>query len=284
MKQGWANNGQPLDDGRLCYVIDLEDGSRPIKTYGRTVKEVLEKVARTAGHAELTVMRDPRRLDGREPAQPAGSSAAPRPVPAPARKPLTPDEQLKTTADLSVASKAPSAVVKLFEAETGIDVTRLQATQFSEVAMNWRRDHPDFFDHPANVELLTTRAIRKAGGLRFTGYEHLEDAYRELQAEGKLIREIESAPVIANRTAPATLPEETPAPGVARPRGGTFATSFRGTKISGQGSGSPRPRLKYTREQIDNMPLVEMRRLIESGDPEYAAAVEFYSQPRMATA
>lgn len=274
MKQGWANNGQPLDDGRLCYVIDLEDGSRPIKTYGKTVEEVLEKVARTAAHAEVAV------TTARRPQTPTPVSVA-KPA-QPARRPITADEQLIATADLSNAAKAPQAIVKLFEAETGLDVRQLQAQKFGDIAVEWRRNHPEFYDHPANVKLLTETAIREAGGLNRVTYESLETAFQDLQAGGFLVRESEAQPITNNEPTPiAPQPRETPAPSGARPRGGVFATTYRSARIgSGEGARSSQNRLKYTREQIDNMSLEKMRRLIESGDRDYASAVEFYSQPR----
>ena len=275
MKQGWANNGQPLEDGRLCYVIDLEDGSRPIKTYGKSVEDVLEKVARTAAHAEVAYTTA-------KPTAPGPVLRTPAP---PTRKTMTADEQMIATADLSNPAKAPQAVARLLDEATGLSVEEMQRQRFRQEAEQWRLDHPEITEEIGRSplgELLVIRAINKAGGIKFAGYDHLESAYREMQAEGKFL-ETGYSSESTNLPAPAApRPRETPAPSGARPRGGsTFATSYRSTRIgSGDGTRGPQQRLKYTREQIDNMPLEQMRRLIESGDRDYAAAVEFYSQPR----
>lgn len=271
MKKGWANNGEPLDDGRYCYIIDLEDGSKPIKSYGRTREEALEKMANTAAHAEAML---PRLMTAPTPAAPAQRT----PV---ARRTMTADEQLRATADLSVASKAPSAVVSLFEAETGLSVEEMQKQRFRSEAERWRLDHPEITEEigrSAVGELLVIRAIQKAGGMKFAGYDHLEDAYQEMQAEGKF------SSAWSNPQPSATQPDETPAPSGARPRGGVFSTTYRSTSVGNGSRAASQKRLKYTREQINNMPLEEYRRMIESGDAEFSAAVEFYSQPRQATA
>ena len=122
------------------------------------------------------------------------------------------------------------------------------------------------------------RAINKAGGIKFAGYDHLEEADREMQAEGKF------STAWFNPQPSAAQPDQPPAPSGARPRGGVFSTTYRSASVGNGSVRAPQKRLKYTREQINNMPLDEYRRMIESGDAEFSAAVEYYSQPRQATA
>lgn len=271
MKRYWANDGQPLNDGRLCYVIDLEDGTNPIRTYGQTRDEVFEKITNTTAHAQATIARSARESRS----TPAQGTPAPT-----FQRRLSPEEQMAVTADLSNPAKAPQAIVRLFESQTGLSVEQMQLQRFAEIASAWQQQHPEFYDHPTNQKLLVDNARMRAGGLHNITNQVLEQVYQELQAGGFFIEAAQTT----NRT-PDVQPEENPAPRTSRPRGATFATSYRANALSGATATAANPRLKYTREQMDRMTLSEQRRLIESRDPEYKRAFDFYfPQPGQATA
>ena len=50
-------DGTPITDGRLCRVVDPEDGSTPIRVYGRTEAEIFSKIERTMMTAQATLAR-----------------------------------------------------------------------------------------------------------------------------------------------------------------------------------------------------------------------------------
>jgi hypothetical protein len=167
----------------------------------------------------------------------------------------------------------------------------LQEQRFSEIAWAWQQRHPEFYDHNANVRLLTENAITRARGLKNVTEQHFEDAYNELRAGNFFVRKDEMNPDHIDQPAEngntpearpnghsATTARRTPAPGVSQ------ATTYRSSSLNAQPSaGNLPPTLKYTRDQIERMPAAEMRRLIDSNDPHFAKALDYYeSHPREA--
>lgn len=280
MIQGWSDTdarGKALPAGKLAYYVDPEDGSGAMFTYGNSVDEILQKMGKTAGTAQMTLQQERSR------------STAPRPsgTPAPAapagRRALTADEQMAAVRDLGNPAKAPQALVSLIESETGLDVESLTRQSFANVAVAWRQKNPNFVAHPANMRLLTENAIRAAGALGRVTEAHLDAAYRKLTDEGSLILADELASLEEPPPTPAPRAEGIPSPGT-RPRSESFATTYRSGSLHALPStGNVQPRLKYTRRQIETMPSDEMARVID--DPDYVKAFDWYqSHPDRATA
>jgi hypothetical protein len=254
MKAYWANDGKPLPDGRLCYVTDLEDGSNPVNTYGKDVQEVLDKLARTNANAQLALAKQ--------------QAAA-----MPQRRRLTAEETMEVTADLANPAKSQGAVVKLFESATGIDTREMILQKFGERCLAWQAKHPEFYDHPVNSKLLVDNARMRTGGdLSRITEEVLNQVYEELQAGNYLLQESEVAPQ-PKPTTQEVHPEENPAQST--PRRGATATSFRSNRIATPQVATTRT-VKYTREQIESMPLEKSRALVESNDRDYEEAVNFH--------
>jgi hypothetical protein len=284
MKKGWSDkaaNGKPLKPGQLAYYIDLEDGTRPMFVYGWSETEVLEKLALTAGTAQAQLMQERTTAPTRTQTQP----------PPPSRRPtLTAEQQMIAVSNLSDPGKAPAALVSLVESETGVDFRELQLKRFSEIAVEWRKRHPDFYYHPANMRLLTELAITRAGGLKHVTEQTLDAAYNELQAGGFFVREDEGASLPPDEPPDGPNPAERPnghsAPTTARTPspGVSSATTYRSSSLYAPPStANVSPRLKYTRDEIERMPSTEMRRLIELNDPHFNKAFEYYnSHPREA--
>lgn len=268
MKGYWSDtrpNGQPVEAGTFCYITDLEDGSNPIPTYGRTQQEVIDKLAMQNANAQLA-------LTQRKPAPPA--------APAPAPRVISPDQVMRATQDLDNPAKSGEAIATLVEAHTGIDLHRLAVANFAQLATQWQQANPDFFPHPGNKRLLTSEAQALAGGnLARVTQAHLDQAHVGLKAQGLLL-EPTAAP--ANDTPPPNtpLPDESQVQQGQRQR---FATGARSASFQRQ-SHTPTRNLKYTEEQIRTMPLGKARDLIASGDRDYALACEAYFGPQAVTA
>lgn len=265
----WLNDGSPLEDGRFCFVIDPEDGTRPLKHYGASKEEALEKAAVTAEHAErlITRMRT-------TPSTPTAAAPAAPAAPAP-KQPMSADERMRLTADLGNPAKSAEAAVRLVEDATGMDfkeeARKRAIINFSNLCQSWENSQPDFPKHPINRELVAAKATILAGGsIANVTRQNLETAFRQLLNAGTIIlTEEEPSPGESLPTpTPAVRPEETPAPRTVRPRG---ATSYSRTSLSGTAPvASPRP--KYTRAQIDGMTAKEYRHKLET-EPGFAQNV-----------
>lgn len=272
MIEFWLNDGKPLPDGRICLVQDLQDGSLPIKVYGKDEAEVNRKIRQTNMHAQVALGRR---------AAPAGNQPGPRAVPgnAPAaerRLTLTADEQMQATADLGNPAKAPAAAKKLIESATGLDLDALTLAQFGERAKAWQATHPELADSRFNVKLIFDNAKMRAGKVANIDATVLEAVYQELKAGGYLVAE-DDAPANENSHALPVQPGETPAPRTAQ-TGSTFATSHRGSRLGAPQTPTWKP--KYTREQIDRMPSKDEARLLKDGDKDYADAVNYWYPPK----
>jgi hypothetical protein len=255
----------PLDDGRFCRITDLEDGSIPVPTYGRSADEVLGKIERTGMHARMAVTQATR--------PPAPTAPSPKPG---RRLTMTADEQMLATTQLNDPQNAPRAITKLFEAATGIDTEQLAANAFGERVVAWAGTHPEIKDNAFNKRLICDNAILRAGGnIRQVDAAILEHAFQELKAGGYLLTEDD---LQAHHTTPAlpVHPDNNPAART-RQTDPAFATSHR---LNRTGSTQPPQwQPKYTREQVDRMPLKESDRLLRSGDKDYRESVDHWYPP-----
>ena len=261
-------NGKPIEPGTVCWVTEMGEDVNPIYTYGKTVDEVLEKLSRTQAHTVAALAR-------RAVAPPTTET----PAYAPPRKKMTSDEVMQATTDLQNPSKAGTAVARLVQDATGIDLHQMAIDEFAKRAMAWQAEHPDFYAHPGNKRLLTTQAQAMAGGdLTLVTKEVLTSAFNVLRQRGELYDAPAESELPPNNNTPPNSPTF---PGVSpvqrtteRPRG-QFAT---GTRSNGfRASQATQPQTpKYTAEDIRTMPESKSRRLIETDDPDYKEACERY--------
>lgn len=276
MKAYWSDtrpNGQPVQPGTVCWITDLEDGSNPIATYGKDQEEVLRKLANQNANAQLALARK---------ALPRGGPAAPAAPAAPERRQISPDQVMRATQDLENPAKAGEAIATLVEAHTGIDLGRLALQGFAQLAMEWEQENPGFYPHPGNKRLLSSEAARIAGGIPQVTKAHLSQALANLQARGELL-EATAAPQNPTDPPSNSFPDESQVQRE-RPRGTRFATGARSASFQRQVQ-TPQRNLKYTEEQIRAMSPSKSRQLIESNDPDYAAACEHYfGSPQAQTA
>jgi hypothetical protein len=256
-------NGTPIEPGTVCWVTEVE-GQNPIYTYGKDQGEVIEKLNRTAATAQAELART--RAARSTPTQPL----APRPR-------LSADEVMQATSDLGNPSKAPAAIVRLVQDETGVDLRAQANKDYAARAMEWQRETPEFFFHPGNQRLLTAEAARLAGGdiTRITK-EVLTQAFHNLDARGELFHAPENS-FESDPPPPLTFPGGSPVQRTEeRPRGARFATGTRSTTLRGGGPGTAPKTPKYTAEQIRKMPEAKERELIQSNDRDYQESCEYW--------
>ena len=274
MASRWLNDGKPDGTGRLCLEIDPEDGTHPLRVWGRTPEEILEKAAKTVEHGQRTISQLRQQSTTTRPggsSEPngngttgtaAGASSADVP---PRKPPLTASEQMALTADLADPAKAPAAITRLVEGHTGFDFSSFanQETvkRIAAIQTNWSVSRPDFPKHAINYKLVNDAAVIRAGGYENITSEILDTVFNELSEAGLLVPEEDT------EATPDAHPAETPVT-VRRPRG---ASSYRRATIS-----SPPPAQastpKYTQAQITAMSSAEYRRKLET-EPGFADAV-----------
>jgi hypothetical protein len=278
MKTYYANDGKPDGNGRLCLIIDMEDG-RPVpqRVYGATIEEINTKLAGMYGNAaaRLTEVKREAEQAGVPTRRQNDSNLPPA---SPKTTTLTAGDRIQKTHELSSPEKSGAAVRALIEDELGgsledvkdivqRDRQRRLADQTAELFRTWADDNPDFPQHPINRTMVANRAALKAGSIHAVTHAILDETYEELQEQGLLI----PAEVPAASTAP--VEDHTPqAVGTARTR---TATSVRRQELTA------RPGVQATRwtdQQIAaaiNGPDAEYRRLVS--DPTFRAAVDAYT-------
>jgi len=274
----WDNKEIPGRGTKFCLVMDPEDGTNPIRTYGWSKDEVLDKVSTTALAAQATINRQ-RAAQPATPTNGNGNGNSPKPVtPAPVvTKTLTPDEQMQATVDLSNPAKSREALKTLLGAE-GLDLDKIKLDQqirrVAAIGQEWEKLHPDFPADERNSRLLLDKAALMVGFANITA-ETLDRAFAELQRYGMLFdaeepQEQEPAPQ------PATPPNGSSDSRVTRPR---TATSYRATALRTPAPGARREP-KYTRAEIDAMNSKQLRDKIEH-EPGFA---EWYNRELSASA
>jgi len=282
MARTWMNEGKPLADGRLCLVIDPEDGTQPLRIWGHSKDEILDKATKTVEHGARTITQLRSQVNTR-PHTAAGVPTHTQDSPTDkltttqqqAANPtmLSPGEQLQATADLSNPAKAPAAITKLIAHHTGIDFEEQKRNEIIHrvvtTAQQWEEAHPDFPGHPANRKMMMDTATLRVGYENITAAA-LDAVFEELTASGTLVPPADEPP-----EPPTVQPPETADTRTVRPRGA--ASHRRSVTLPTPPAASPTP--KYTREQIEALPSAEYRRKLES-DPAFAAAVNaLYGQP-----
>jgi hypothetical protein len=272
MARIWLNDGKPDESGRLCLEIDPEDGTHPLRVWGRSREEILDKAAKTVEHGQRTISElrqniattrhggSPEPNNGNGTTRPAAGAAQP--------KPLSAGEQMALTADLSNPAKAPAAITRLVEGHTGLDLTKMKADEtvrrIAAIQTEWSLMRPDFPKHATNYKLVNDAAVIRAGGYENITPEILDTVFNELSDAGLLV----SAAEDEDATSPDAHPAETPVT-VRRPRG---AASYRRASHVSPAPAPASQTPKYTRAQIDSMSSAEYRRKLES-EPGFAQAV-----------
>jgi hypothetical protein len=278
MRMDWVTirpNGKPVEPGTFCRMLDMEDGTNPIYYYGKTEQEVNDKIALNNMHAQQALAR---RAEA-----PASGPAPVTPSQVVPRRRMTADETMQATADLQNPAKAGEAVTRLVQDATGMDLRQMKLRQMYDAAKAWEESTADFYPHDGNRRLVLQDAAILAGGdMADITVPMLEQAFRSLKSKGFLFEApLDGVEAPAPNVTP--FPEETPVQRVETVRSGRNGTGTRSTNFRAPQSVQTKT-LKYTREQIDRMPLSKMEALIKSNDKDFAEANEFYYPSAKATA
>jgi hypothetical protein len=282
VKAGWSTtrpNGQPVEPGTLCWITDLEDGTFPIATYGRTEAEIIEKLARQNANAQIALVR-------RASVPPAPGTMPAAPPAAPVRFRLSADQVMQYTEDLKNPAKSSEAVTMLQAHERGVDPQDERRAAFRAMGEAWERDHPEFYAIKPNRTQMGFRVGKITNGdPRNASKEIFTQAYHELLNEGLLVEEPEQQQQPQPTTTPSPFPGESPVQPAERPRR-MFSTGSRSSSFSTPQRTSAPPRtLKYSEMQIRTMPVDESDRLLRAKDQDYIAAVRhFYPVNQQRTA
>lgn len=241
MARYWDNKEIAGRGTKFCFVVDPEDGTHPIRTYGWTKEEVLEKLGKTAESAQQVINRQRATVS-----QPRTAAAQPAVPPTPARPAVTAEQRMQATADLQNPAKSSEAIKTLLRAEgLDLDKNRLQeeARRAGAVAQEWERSHPDFPSDERNQRLLMNTAVKNVGGLAGITTAALDTAYEELLRYNMLF---EVAPV--EEGTPPAPPNENSASVTRRQ-----ATSYRAATLRAPVTPVVDKKPKYTRAEIDDM-------------------------------
>jgi hypothetical protein len=264
---------EELGDGRMKLTLSPEGGGPASVYYGKDKDEILDKLADSQVNANV-------RIAQLRPA-PNGSAAAAPPPTEP--KPLTANERMQAVADLNNPATVDKAVGRVMESVIGPieDFQRDREAQKAEriarmqvaAAELFADSTPEWHQSEHNCEMVANYIVAHGGDL--TNVEHYQQAFARLSA-AKLL---ETKPA---KTEPPDVPptelHERNAPNLSAPRAQAgYSTGVRSSDISGTAP-NPVKRLKYSREQIDNMSPAEYKR--NMSDPEFQRAVEFYSRPQ----
>lgn len=268
MRTYWSEtrpNGQPIDPGTVCLVSDLEDGTHPQYTYGKDREEVLEKIARNNMSTQAEMARR--------------NTVAPTVV-QPTSTRMTADERAQAMVERDNPATAGAAMARLIKDDTGVDLEQQAMNNWKRLAEDWVAKTPAFYDHKGNRTLLArTAGLRVGGRVGLITEQMLNECFAELQGAGELFDPRPSTPTNLE-----TFPDASPVQRVERPRGARFATGMPGTRFNAPQTTQPKT-LKYTKEDIERMPIAQSRRLIQAEDKDYAAACDFYfPQTAQATA
>ena len=276
-------DGTPITGGRLCRVVDLEDGSIPVRVYGKTQDEIFSKIERTMATAQLTV-NDARRgnNDGAQP--PANRQGAAPPLSNPAI--LSADETMRLTVDLQNPAKSAEASYKLAESERAKRTDAQE--QYLSVCRGFAPRHPEFFNHKTNRTLLINKALLTVGqDVSKITAEVLDLCYEELIAADALLTENEVRPEETHQ--PSTVPPNgSSAPVLVRPANGvTSSTSHRSSRLGAPTAPQWKPKL--TQDEIGKLTTKETDAILRGthskiAKKDYEEACEYFWSKSRATA
>ena len=287
MKKFWENDGNPNEEGLYVARIDFEDGT-PMSVYkGRSHQEVADKIL----DANTALISRNRELKSRKPVVFDEPVAGRDEAPTFERRDLTAQERNQVARAMTDPTQAPEAIRTVMEAEFGAPVEEVREAlrgtagreaQEQTVAAGKefmrRRPHYGQYRNDRTAKRIADQILLQRikamppvdPELAFTAEEYCE-AFDALLDEGLLV---------ANTSASRESTTDT-----IRPRGTPASSGLRNGQARGTAPPA-RPKAGYTREEIDKMPLYELRSKINS-DPAFRAALDkmdYFGQPAGARA
>jgi len=259
----WRNNGEKTDEGEYVVDLDAENGS-PLQTFrAKTRKEIADLLATAQVSATRTIdtlkkERTPDRATGENRIEP---------------KPLTADERMQLSRDLTDPAKGDAAVKRLLESQVG-DLSEFARRE------NLRAEQEE--TERATAETLKFVAANPdwypTGKNKTEVFNYIEGNQLAITAKNMgiawdLLKSTGNADF--KPATPAGEGEEEPAaqpvPG-ARPRMATFSTGVREGDIS-RTAPAPTSKKKYTWADKDAMTGREYERRLKE-EPGFMAAMD----------
>lgn len=248
---------------KLTILPDDPEDKTPPSVYRGTKDEIAELLATSQENANrrISELRGPKPNGAAHPA------------------PLSAADRMQIVADLDNPATVESAITRVVESQTGVTMEEQRKAREVDMQVNaatqFAQSTPEWFDSEFNK--WTIVRYMKTQGLDLGNVAHYKTAFEDLAAakllqakppEGETTEpELESDETSGQRNAPV------PVPVAQAPR---RSTGVMGKDISGL---PPRPstRLKYTREQINDMSASDYKNTMLT-DPEFSRCVEWYAQ------
>jgi hypothetical protein len=272
-------NWTDLGDGQWKLTISVDgDPTAPPSVFRGTREQISEKLADSAEHANKRINELRRSTNGHGSPQ-SGPTDAGGVFP----RMLSPEDRMKTVAELSNPATVDKAVTRVMESVIGpvedfkkdreSDRQQRQVRAAESAASQFFERTPDW--HPSEHNKSTLARYVFAQRLDPTKVESYSQAFEDLTAAQLLQAKPDDnndEPAAEGRNAPET---PTPAPKVPT----RYSTSIRSSDISGRPPvPSGKPHLKYTREQLANLSAADYKRLIQTDRAELERCEQYYAK------
>jgi hypothetical protein len=271
-------NWTDLGDGQWKLTISVDgDPTAPPSVFRGTRDQIFEKLADSAEHANKRI-NELRRSNGH------GSQSGPTDAGGVSPRLLSPEDRMKTVAELSNPATVDKAVTRVMESVIGpvdsfnrdreaerqqrqVRAAESAASQFFEQTPSW---------YPSEHNKATLARYVFAQRLDPTKVESYSQAFDDLNAaqllQVKATNDNDEPAADEGRNAP-----ETPTPAPKAPT--RYSTSIRSSDISGRPPvPSGKPHLKYTREQLANLSAADYKRLIQTDRAELERCEQYYAK------
>ena len=284
LSNSMAKNWEPIGEDKWKLTVS-PDGGGPASIYYGTRDDILEKLADAQANALNGVLH--RRIAENPPLGNStvvnGNGHNPPPSDL---KPMTANDRMQAVADLSNPATVDKAVTRVMESVIGPvdtfkrdrEAERIERIERAAVAAveEFCSLTPAYL--PSDYNNNTLVGYMRNLGLDPTSVASYQRAWNELsgakllQPKSEQVQDDDEPTLDLHRR----IAENPPRPAPTR-----YSTGVRSSDISGSPP-VPTRRLKFSREQIQNMSAAEYKSHIN--DPEFARAVEFYSKPQRRSA
>lgn len=241
----WRNNGEPVD-GEYIADVDVEDGSQ-VQTYkGASYREVADKLLAAQLHGSRRINE----LKKEIPPDPKPQTKEFKP------RQLSADERYKLTGDLQDPDKMPEALEAILEARLGgpVDEVTGRLNEIDHVAVQeaavaatvaFVEATPDWFATDENKKTLWD--YMELNDMAHTT-KNFGIAFDRLMEDGLLTRRPETTNSnTEDKAKERIVPQQT-----TRQRGSFGSTGVRSSDVGH--TVPPKPKPKYTRQDIQEMP------------------------------
>lgn len=265
MPRHWLNNKEPDENGDYCFVIETDTGARVSTFKGKTLEEVVEKIAESqeVANKEISRLRKP--------------DAARSPLRLEPKQ-LSPADRERLASDITDPERVVEAVEEIVTARQGISPDKL-GKKFYEMDQNaqdqFYRDettaflnsHPEYYPCDQNRQAIYDELEKTKWAYT---RNNLALIYQTLKERGDTVpwpaeEQAEAAPPYPNGNGQTAQPAPIP-----RPR--SVATGIRARDAHATAP-VPIKRAKYTRADIERMSRAEYNEKLRQ-DPDFRRQVD----------